>query len=163
MPWARQLRQTLQTYSGSGVYDGQAGMLISISRDRKMDDRTIPFPAQRIEMCVWRLRPIFLDREQQKLLALGTSGGGGFLPFPYLENDRSRTVSGRLHHSFEELANHFHRATPLTNAATKISTRAILQRLPSGNGPPPATRGGTQNNATTAKVSAGTSRKAIKA
>lgn len=44
---------------------------------------------------------ICLDRVLERLLAIGASGGGGFLPFPHLETDQSRTVSGRLHHSLE--------------------------------------------------------------
>jgi len=41
-------------------------------------------------------------------------------------------------------------------------TSASRQRLPSGKGPPPETRGGTQNSATTARMSAGTERNASK-
>jgi hypothetical protein len=46
-------------------------------------------------------RTVHWSGQQDDLLTIGTSGGGGFLPFPSLEHDRSRTVSGRLRHSFE--------------------------------------------------------------
>jgi hypothetical protein len=39
-----------------------------------------------------------------------------------------------------------------------MSTRPARQILPSGKGPPPETRGGTQNRATTARTKAGTNK-----
>src|ERR1019366_360687 len=96
-----------------------------------------------------------------RLQAGGTSGGAGFLPFPPLRSGRRRTVSGRLHRSFIHAKTQ--RAKPIRKAARRTSTRTTRQRLPSGNGPPPETRGGTQKRATTARTSAGTNRKASRA
>ena len=54
------------------------------------------------------------------------------------------------------------RTKPTRNAATNSRTSTRRQRLPSGRGPPPETLGGTQNKATTARMSAGINKNAIK-
>lgn len=80
--------------------------------------------------------------------------------FPLSPAEAERCQAG-LHHSFVHTKPQ--RAKPSRKAARRISTRTMRQRLPSGNGPPPETRGGTQKRATTAIISAGTRRKASKA
>ena len=73
-----------------------------------------------------------------------------------------RAQAGLLFRRFGRLPETSQRDTPTKNAATNSRTSPRRQRLPSGNGPPPETRGGTQNNATTARISAGMNRNAIR-
>ena len=91
----------------------------------------------------------------------GTSGGGGFYRFLPLSPAEAERCQAGLHHSFVRAKTQ--RASPLRKAARRISTMTVRQRLPSGSGPPPETRGGTQKRATTARISAGTNRNASKA
>ncbi len=60
-------------------------------------------------------------------------------------------------------ANSAQRSSPLIKAAPNSRTSARRQILPSGKGPSPETRGGTQNKATTASMSAGMNRNASRA
>ena len=88
-----------------------------------------------------------------------TSGGAGFYGFLTSVRPKQNRVRPDYITPFFAISQ---RTNPITNAATNMTTIAARQILPSGKGPPPETRGGTQNSATTARTSAGTNKNVSK-